>query len=214
MTYEEFLHSQNDIYTEIEQAGNSLVASGVQAKIASAKIPLIYYRYGDSFVDKLAKISQTVGDIVPALTYSANTIHTTISTLPTGVDSNKISAELGNIDLEKFNPQVRFTGVIYNQDSVIAKGLPNRDFFELAVAITELMNGLGIQVRLPKMAHITLARFKKNVTDKTILGKLQSYLSEVELNDEVLPISVSVGEFTMTDNSLSLKTIQSFDLIN
>lgn len=178
-TFQDYVTRQNRIYEEIREGGAKLKLEGAKPNqdiLNGFDSYLIALRHSLDVNERVESLSKRIGSQVPSIVYSKENCHTTISgylILPPGSESEErilsvlrviVQEAIGGISSVNIN----FDRWLYSQDSVIAAGQPNREVFLLSRKIVELGAREGIELKLPKMAHITTARFTKEGKSKEL----------------------------------------------
>lgn len=98
-----------------------------------------------------------------------------------------------------------------NQDSVIVKGVPNEDIFNLSYRINEISREFDLQTRVCWGAHMTAARFCE-VREAPYAVNLLNFISGFEFLGKVPVFAVDVGYFQVSNHAFDLFTQNRFQL--
>jgi hypothetical protein len=173
--FDEWKERQNLIYANIEGRRQTALTEGLRPDLA-----LVERKggYVIALIPSFAVKSQCVrlwGNY-PAVCdnyarYFSPQLHTTLSDYGVkpgydpSFDPNKDETlkRLTNVALEVWmgihSPVCcRYEGIIFDQSTVIAKGIPDASFVDLASKLVEEGKRQGVELRMPWGAHITLAR--------------------------------------------------------
>ncbi|MDO6683690.1 hypothetical protein Q4551_15470 [Oceanobacter sp. 5_MG-2023] len=134
---------------------------------------LLILRYPDSLTRLLSQASANIGQIIPAMSYGADTLHTTLATgskltQRTENEANALEIQANQWFMNQGQPlaQTRlanvcigFTDWLYNSNTLIAASKANAGFWQLAEALVESAQQAGIELSMPWGSHITVSRF-------------------------------------------------------
>lgn len=213
MLFQDFKHQQTEIYNSIKQSKEIFKLEGSKPTIKNKENILIALQYENNFSEKLSKISFEIAEIMHSTKYYPLNIHTTIST---HTDLNllpKLSDIIEKvISQHKYNIQIKFNEVLYNQDSVILAGDSNEDFINIANDIIQEASLNNIELRYPKLSHITLARFAKEITEESVKENLIQLMNSINLLETIKINTITIGTAKTRDNTFSFEKFKLFKL--
>jgi 2'-5' RNA ligase len=187
ISFRQFLKSQNEIYSDIRKQQELVLKEGLKPDkniIKGKSGYLVAFQPDENIAKGISDFSKEVSDIVPAICFGSQNLHTTITT-----DIGELYKKPTNSILETINTciesvitelqgtvSINFQKAIYNQNSIILPGVPNDNFLKVSKAIVDCINANGLNFRMPKMAHMTVSRFvgkadKRNI--KKLIGTIQ-----------------------------------------
>jgi len=176
---------------------------------------LIILRHSEEISEKAASFSDRISNCVPALTYDRDTIHTTISDYGLSEDFEPDQSILRKLcdavlSMEE-SPIIDYTSWLYNPNTVIVAGNPNRQFLEIAEEIKTNAQGKGIELRLPWGAHITANRFTKKKT-RNELSDFFKLMQEAPILGKSKPEHLDVGHFKLNKQGFGITTYERFTI--
>ena len=170
-TFEQWQQSQEAVYGKFRQKAKLVETQGVVPWTDQFTAGhLIAFRFPENISRLLGDISRQVANTVPALVYSPDLVHTTVSDFGIIPRRNfsydehaietleQLSKGVESVFKDLRKPEVDLIGLLYNQNTVIAEGHPNQDFFNAAQLIIEGCKKQGIELRMPWGAHSTVSR--------------------------------------------------------
>lgn len=216
---ESFYKIQNEIYKDFEYKTSRIEEIGIipnKRILEGESAYLIGINHEINITEKVSEISTNISSIAEGVVqYDEKNIHTTISPYllePIVKESDdetiKTLKDIVNkvINSSKWDISMTFKKVLMNQDSIIALGYPTDSFIELSHEINKLAATEGIELRMPKMAHITVARFTEVLGTDT-LSHIKTFIEKS--NSEVLGVSkiknMFVGFFKTDINGFYLE---------
>lgn len=190
---------------------------------------IVALRHPVELAEAISKLSETISDFFPSVTYNKSNIHTTIATYniltgenqeldPTVLDEIIQQAhsnlQLKNTKIKMPIPNMGYENgsFLYNSDTVICTGMPDVNFTNIIARITEPeYNTKGYQIKPTWGSHITVSRFADGTT---LMFNSQEILSEILRQAKKLPktqpTSVDFGWFTLDKNEFNLTVYESF----
>lgn len=118
--------------------------------------------------------------------------------------STKFLTSLNNIEIV-------FKEVLFNADSILLAGYPNENYWNFCESIVNELNAkTDMQFRLPKMAHITLARANNTNTvhmQKAAIVKMLHEINNLTLPLLVTPSVLNIGKFTHRSSHFTFEAI-------
>lgn len=219
MELKEFVDRQDAIYSELRNT------SKIKEDGLVPNVPVfqggyfIAFRHSSEITDKVGELSKKISRIVPSVVYDGSNAHTTISDYNVSEDFNadeNVLVELSGVvrsvrDYLRI-PSINYQEWLFNQNSLVAAGIPlENGFFYDSNLIVECGKKNCIELRYPKMAHITTNRF-------LIGGKPDGFSDLIRIIEEATPLGVSkpsaieAGYFLLRSGRLMLTTYERFDL--
>lgn len=193
MDFQEFLIEQEKVYSRFRDT-SKLVTEGTRPNIPDSQGGyLIVFRHPRDIAERIGEFSKRISQTVPAIVYDSETVHTSISdyglregfvpekeVLSSLCDSVKETVTLGR-------PKINYFSWLYNQNTVIVAGTPDKRFFQMAKGVYSAAEKRGLKLRLPWGSHITANRFTGQRSPK----ELEDFF---RLMDEAPVIGESVSE--------------------
>jgi len=206
---------QQEIYNRFSK-GNGGIEKTVPNIPESQGGYLILLRHPEEVSEKAASFSDRISNCIPALNYDRDTIHTTISDYCLSEDfepDQSILRKLCDAVLPIGDSSIiDYTSWLYNPNTVIVAGNPNRQFLEIAEEIRTNAQMNGIELRLPWGAHITTNRFTEERTRKE-LSDFVKLMQEAPVLGVSKPQSIEVGHFTLDKQGFRITTYERFTLV-
>ena len=213
MTFNEWIQRQHAIYNDFEQQrawvlNNGSLPGAVLATGEGGYI--VALRHSLEISQSIADLANKINHIIPSIIYDNSNVHTTLISF--GQDSNFApKSEILTILLEAiklasvkgFKPTIDFDKWLINREAVIAAGRPNDDFYNLFMDLSGTISRLGLEVGLPKMSHITVARFREAV-DPGTLRQVDELLHTTPPPHVSTNMKVVSGYFSLTPTSFRL----------
>jgi len=213
----EWLANQNGIYERFRQSLDAVRTEGILPDPSVFKTCgglLVTIEHSGPIVDRVTSLSESLGQFVPAIMYQNNCIHTTLigydlrpeREYSAGEDDTTIEL-LANAIKEELvalcdSPAIRFSGeILCNKTTIILPGVPNEAFLNLASAAIE-RSGLA-NTRGPVMAHITVLRFKEQLSADQLSPKFFQLVENGIPEFESIPVGISVGYFHLDSSGVS-----------
>lgn len=208
-SWTDYNQRMNDIYTKIASGMAEVKESGISPDPVVVNNQggfIIAFRFPEDFCTAVAKISNNIGNLVPAISYDIANIHTTIMTydvsdgfsLPDREILKKLTlaAEDALDRLSSIPPPVfTFNKLLYNKNCVLVPGQPDENFLVYTKAIVERSLNHDLEkATLPKIAHSTNNRF----TSRIEAEKLEDFFSgfeNINIRLQTTPDLISVGWF-------------------
>lgn len=205
MIFNEFLAKQDKIYAEFRDT-SKLEAEGLIPQIFDNKGGyIIVLRHSDNIITNVENFAES-------------NIHTTLATyqLVDGFSPVKKNLEyLANIVYHKLSLikkiEIEYSEWLINQDSGIARGIPNLAFFENVRIITDYAHECGIHLKSPWGAHITVSRFLEKISHDQTLELLNIFENSKPLGIS-RPKYIDVGYFMLTPKSLKINVSERFEV--
>lgn len=162
---------------------------------------IVSFDFDKELEDIYSKVNKAL-ESTPYKLLPFNMLHSTISVSK----SNSVKKDLStiskicadsksNLNLIRF----KFKEILYNADSVILAGYPNDNYWNFCETIVkELNRQTSMEFRLPKMAHITLARIsnqKEVKLGRNSIVNLNENFSSIALPIELIPKGIHIGVF-------------------
>ena len=192
MTFNEFQDIRDGIYKDFEIAKSNITTDGLDPKIpqATSLHGYVICRHPSEIAEKASNFSQEVAEIVPSLIFTPQHIHTTINVIPENIVFNDTVLEklVQVIDgvRSKISPfEINFTKWAVNQNSIIAQGYSDKMFFNIADLIVNEARKMSIELKYPRMSHVTITRFLEPTKEQSKLEKL------IKLVDKTEPLGIS-----------------------
>ncbi len=217
--YSLFMKQQTLVYDAFEKSRSKLLIEGLNKHQLSSKgVYTIYFKHSLSVCRKIEKMSETISTFLPVMTYSAPTVHTTIATYD-GLKLNFIPDKevlkrlcLGVKNASKIVvPSINYSNLMINQDTIILKGVSNKDFLETTNNIVNSMKEQDIELKMPWGAHITVARINAKIKDSKNVISLLNYIDSYDGAHFISrPTRIGVGYGLFSDDGFSLK-LNEFD---
>lgn len=219
MSYENFIEKQERIYDKFRDT------SAVEKEGLIPKIPkqqggyLIAFRHPKKITDSLGNFSNIVSRLVPAIVYDEQNAHTSLSDfqvqdnfspnidtlkqLTTFFYENRPSSDRKII--------INYGEWLFNQNTSIAAGRPNKSFYDLTEKVVNNAEQNGIQLRLPWGAHITTNRFLEKISPECVQDFLNLFKTEKPLGLSN-PSFLDVGYFIFTPKGFDYHIFERFTL--
>ena len=179
---------------------------------------LIAFRHPEEITDALGEFSYHASRIIPAVNYDGSNAHTTISDFQVQDNFSPDTQTLENLTRlvhanKPFSNDVAidYSAWLLNQNTGIAAGEPNLNFYNLVTKIVESAQQQETQLRLPWSAHITTNRFLKNGSSEEVKELLDFYRNSKPLGNST-PKCIDVGYFIFTPEGFEFKVHERFDL--
>lgn len=215
-----FLKKQNSIYDDFRR--NSVREKGTKPSSAlnGQAGYIVALRHPNQITLPISNFTHELQKSTPGLVYDPNNVHTTILTYAVQEKENfelesslieKISKGVGKSLEIPWKSRIDFSEWLYNQDTVIIAGQPNKDFIDYSERIVEEINGKGLDVKMPWGAHITAFRFSQRQNPK----ELRDFFNIMEKCPNLgisVPQSVDIGYFTLIPEGFMLRTLERFSL--
>lgn len=219
--YEEWSKNQSRIYSEFEEEAENLVELGLNPKknILNGKGDgyLIGLQHSSETARRVFDLSKKISEITKGVIYSPQNVHTTLtSILEENFKPNEgVLAKLAEIaeTMLKLNlkTEISFDDWLINQDSVIAKGIPDKNFYEMGRFISETSQQKWMELRMPKMAHITTSRFVEDATVEKI-NQILNLLKSTQPIGVSRPECLVVGYFYTSEEKFELHPYKKWKL--
>lgn len=217
--FQDWSKNESRIYSEFETSAKNLVNTGLKPKpeIMSGKGDgyLIGLQYSDELSAKVSDLSKKVSEVIDSVVYFPENVHTTLTSIlednfQPNQDMLKKLSEIAEGTLAlNLKAEITFNQWLVNQDSIIAQGIPNQDFFELGKYISETSGRM--ELRMPKMAHITTARFAENASvDK--IDQILGLIKTTPTLGKAEPKWLVVGYFYTTEEKFELHPYKKWKL--
>lgn len=218
MIFNEFLARQDKIYAEFRDT-SKLEAEGLIPQIFDNKGGyIIVLRHSDNIITNVENFAEKINRVTSSIKYDESNIHTTLATyqLVDGFSPIKENLEyLANIVYHKLSLikkiEIEYSEWLINQDSGIARGIPNLAFFENVRIITDYAHECGIHLKFPWGAHITVSRFLEKISHDQTLELLNIFENSKPLGIS-RPKYIDVGYFMLTPKSLKINVSERFEV--
>jgi hypothetical protein len=228
MEYQKFMDKQKEIYDKFN--GETLVNGGTKPSSIvtnGVKEYLIVLKHCPKISDEIARFSERINKEIPSVAYESDNIHTTITNYntgyPKGIPEERILEKLVSPvkkaikDLEG-QPFIAFGEWGFNDNTVIVKGQPSKEFFTLSKAVTDYSKAVtdyvledGMDLRLPWGGHITATRFTKEMSPEELGGFLMLMREAPSIGNST-PEAVHVGWCDLDKYRFKLNIEESFPL--
>jgi hypothetical protein len=130
---------------------------------------IVVYRYSDHFVDAVSALNERIGRVIPVIRYGPHNVHTTITSFHDAAsdkDNRWSSKTIAAIQrsVVMVSPElwrgvkIDFRDWLVKDGTVVAAGYPNRKFGVAALTLRNAGFLNEIDLRLPRIAHVTVAR--------------------------------------------------------
>lgn len=209
MIFPEFLKEQERIYRKFKRAEVRTLGTKPDEFVSGKRTAgyFLAYRYPTHVTEAVSKVSTRISEIVPAMIYDGDIIHTTISDclleqedIPDeGMLDNLIDA--ASVIEGEVAPEITFNELLCNRTTVIFAGMPDQQFLSLSRLIIDEAAKYGVKLRDPWGAHVTVARFLDTVSAER-LGALFGLLEESRSLGTVRPDRVDAGYFQLNPTSV------------
>jgi hypothetical protein len=215
---ESFLATQDRIYEKFRNSESVVEAEGIDSALKPGEVRggyLVAFQHPEPVICVVEGFSERIANAVPAISYKADAIHTTIAT---ACVSSKFSPDsdvlerlclcVREADIRK-NPYVAYNGWFYDKTCVIAAVIPDVLFVEAVERVVSRCMSAGIDAKQTGGAHITASRFKEQRTP----GYLQDFNRVMRSGPAVgdsRPESVATGYFTWTGDNFVFTIEDSF----
>ncbi|MEW9096902.1 MAG: hypothetical protein AB2417_17640 [Clostridiaceae bacterium] len=218
MGFTEFIEKQEKIYAEFRDT-SKVEADGVIPQISYNKGGyIIALRHSDNIVAGIEQFTEKISRVTPIIKYEESNIHTTLATYQV-VDgfspAKDILENLMNIVCDNFSLikkiEIDYHEWLMNQDSGIAGGTPNLDFYENVRRIVEYAHGCGIDLKFPWGAHITISRFLEKISHEQTLELLNIFKNSNPLGIS-RPKYIDVGYFILTPKNFKINVFERFEI--
>lgn len=217
MNQVEFLAKQAEVYRRFQDT-TKIRTDGIEPKVPRFGGYLVIFRHSPDTDQAIGDFSRRIANVVPAIAYDAEAVHITISDymLSEGFEAdNNILEKLGRATSSIQNqtaPLINYSHSdypdwLYNQNTVIVPGVPDKRFLGLAKIVLEKAREEGIELRLPWGAHTTTNRF----TQKRSPRELEDFfrlMKEAPKLGENTPRFVDVGYFNFTLYEVKVKVVE------
>lgn len=205
MSFEEFKKKQKSIYDKFRVAGD--LKTGIKPKILRGQSGyLISLRHSAEITDKLSEFSEKVNKIIPSVIYNTDNCHTTLSDY--NVTSKKfidkdILVQLITTGAEANNYKpivIDYTKWLTNDNTLIAKGKPNKNFYTLANRVVNKGLDNNLELNHPWGAYITTNRYLEFACAEQI-AELKYLINSTEPLGKSKPeyMDISYMDFTEDD---------------
>ncbi len=211
--YLSFLQSQEKVYSKFGASREAIVKEGFKPHTMNGKGGyLVVFRHPEYVTSKLSEISRNINTMfLGGLVYDESNAHTTI--LDYGITDNfipdsKVLTELHsavNILSSNIKPSIIYTSWLVNQDTLIARGVPNEHFFNTVFTINEALHFKGIAPRQAWGAHITANRFTQSAQGQTARTLLE-HIDQLPCLGESKPFAIDTGYFQITPEEFKFTT--------
>ena len=177
---------------------------------------IIVLRHPEDISERVSSFSKRISSCVPALTYDRDTIHTTLSDhIPEGVFEPDQSI-LRNLcdavsNIERTPPSIDYTSWLYNPNTVLVAGNPDKKFLEMIEKIKAEMQEKETELRLPWGAHITTNRFTERKTNRELFDFFK-LMQEAPVLGKSKPKYIDVGHFSFSEQGFRITTYERFNL--
>ena len=179
---------------------------------------LIALRHPAEVAGAIAEASIHISSIIPAVVYSSANVHTSLSML--GAQENfspepSMLEALSDVAYTSLPYSGRISivygGLLANQNTVIAEGQPNEQFFYYAAFIVDEALQRDITLQLTWGSHITVARFLEQGSGAKI-QQLLEYLQASRPLGTSVPESVDVGHFILSPHGFNYQVFEHFEI--
>ncbi|MEK6925730.1 MAG: hypothetical protein AABW50_00465 [Nanoarchaeota archaeon] len=217
MEFKEFLGKQEEVYSRFRDT-SKVKAEGTKPNIPESQGGyLIVLRHPLEIAQEIGEFSKRISQAVPLIVYDSSTIHTTISDF--GIKENFIPkkdtlerlCDSVRVVLILNKPIIFYSEWLYNQNTIIVAGTPDKAFLEAAQNIYSSGEKNFVKLRLPWGAHITTDRFteQKNPEELKDFFKL---MKEAPTLEESVPENIDVGYFDFSPKGFDLTVYERFKL--
>ncbi|MFH1400927.1 MAG: hypothetical protein ABIH41_05380 [Nanoarchaeota archaeon] len=207
MSLDEFLERQDRIYAAFRDTA-TLRRQGTIPNLRSAAGVIVALHHDDGVNQSVATISSGLSQIIPCVTYSPSTVHTTLVVYDAKAQSepdagllSRLTADLIRHRANWRRPVIRYGELLANEDSVIAAGVPDEAFVQMVEQIRLSTAHYDVSVRPTWGAHMTVARFTRGVSPQLAQHLLEYLRSEVLADSS--PVALDVGRFTFAHGEFS-----------
>lgn len=204
MTYQDFLHKQDSIYSDFRSYIDNARSTGCTIPLVEKKT-----RYGFivsfDFGAQLGSIYSTIVTAFADTPYNplpAEMLHSTLTISKDDLSDSDLDSiqRICQRHMPKINElKFEFTDVLLNGDSVILASTPNSLYWDFCTSIVDELNSdTSMGFRLPKMSHITLARTNnleaQSLGPDEIAGVIAK-LGKISLPITLVPTDLHIGKF-------------------
>jgi len=223
MTYEYELHifqeKQKNIYAGFGPKAELARAQGLTkaGTVKNRHSLLIGLEHSNEIIDKVSEFTSRLRD-EGFMTYEGDSVHTTFFAWG-AKDVDPAEQNINCDDVAKvsealwtastgFEPvSIQYEpGVIFNQDTVVAKGVGKQDFYALARKVIEACSPVIGQIKDPWGGHITYgrSRFDRKAEE---LDSFFALLKEAPDLGVIKPSAVKLVHVTVQDEVMNLETL-------
>ena len=217
MGFNEFLDKQDEVYSRFRDT-SKIHNEGTKPAVPERQGGyLIVFRHSQEIAQKISDFSKRISQAIPSLFYDFATIHTTISDLIMGEnftpEKDTLEKLCASVVVAKIvnKPQILYSEWLYNQNTVLAAGIPDQPFFDIIQDVYSLGKQKGLSVRLPWGAHITVSRFLEERKPEE-LDDFVKLMKEAPILGESTPENIDVGYFDFGRNGFKIETYERFKL--
>lgn len=221
--YDAFLDKQESIYQEFRAID---LTHGLKPSVPERQAGYILaLRHSGEVGEIIGEVSRRIQQITPVILYSPSSggengnVHTTISCYGVSSDfevEEETLSRLAKSTRRALNDTNNKGAVNHkdwtaNKNTVIAPGYPNTYMFEVTQGIVSAAQEAGLGFKMPKMTHITVARFLDPTQSKEKTMGLKRILEETPSLGASIPVAIDVGHFELTKEGFTFNT---YDRIN
>jgi len=218
MEFQEFLTKQEEVYQNFKNSEETVRKEGIKAHDSKGESAyFIAFRHLPEIAEKVEEFSLRIARELPSLTYMKEAVHTTISDYNVRKDFTlnpdilrKLSTAVYSIREELSRVSIDYTKWLYNQDTLIAAGMPNESFLRNSEIIRDAAVAEGLELRLPWGAHITTARFEESLSPDSLSDFYKLMQEAVPIGNSI-PFAIDIGVGHITEE-FELNTYERFQL--
>ena len=166
--FKDFLARKSGIYDEFRDL-TKLKRDGIVPSddvLNGVRGGIVALQYKDGGTESAAEFAKRIAGVVPSIAYSPEILHTSISTHPdcdlgvlvkaADVASRKVRGVLNN-------NSIGYNEWLSNQGTGLYAGVPKPLFLMIAQEVVNSAREDGVELRLPRMAHMTTNRYTQKI---------------------------------------------------
>lgn len=165
---------------------------------------LIVFRHPEKIVESAKEVSYKISRVLPSIIYDESNLHTAILIVDTNENFSvekgvleELSKSVDTSIRELKKPKIDYEGWLYNQNSLIAKGIPNENFFNVVKKLGKSSKERGLEPILTWGAHMTVSRFAEERKPNEVSDVIK-LIKETPILGESVPSIIDVGHFIFT----------------
>ncbi len=228
MEYDDFIRKCSGIYSQFRDQ-TKIKTEGLRPNVPEKQGGyLITFRHPTEVADRVGELSEKVAKVVPSIVYDRSNVHTTISDFNVSdefspdpsilqkladTSTDIIGCYYGCLEDGELEPmKINFTEWLFNQNTGIVAGIPNKSIFEITQEYIEIAKKYDdIMLRMPWGAHITACRFLETANPEQIDELNRIFKGQSPIGNS-RPESIDVGHFTLSPEGFEYDIFESFYL--
>ena len=213
MDFQDFLREQEEIYSRFGDKPR-IREEGLVPEITKKHGGyLVAFRHPGHITSRVTDLSQRAARIIPSIGYNDQNAHTTLTDygledgfVPNGRILDQLAEAVKSMRGTR-PPCIDYRKWLYNQNSLIAAGYPDEEFFRAAQLLHESGRQQGLDFRLPWGAHITTNRLLENVEPEK-LEELFRLVDSFPVLGRSTPFAIDVGYVSMSPEGFVFQTTE------